>query len=166
MYAYRKCPEVRLIMVGTGGLLKNCMKIAEAAGIDHAVEFPGILSQSEIAALMQNSRAFVQHSITANSGDAEGTPLSVLEASASGLPILATRHGGINECVLDGKSGFLCAEKDIVEMGKNIVEIARNPQLAAELGSAAREHVKRYYSMKKSISKLAKTIHAAIAMRN
>ena len=53
---------------------------------------------------MQHARAFVQHSVTAADGDSEGTPVSILEAGAAGLPVVSTRHAGIPEGVVKGSS--------------------------------------------------------------
>ncbi|MGK4567614.1 glycosyltransferase [Flavobacterium sp. 3HN19-14] len=92
----QKFPNTKLIMVGgKSGLFEKCENRVKELNISDSVIFTGIQNSEEIANLMQTSLAFVQHSITAPNGDMEGTPVGILEASASGLPIVSTLHGGI-----------------------------------------------------------------------
>ena len=106
-------PETRLIMIGEGALWKNCKQLSQNLGIAHAVQFLGKQAHGEVAATLRNARAYVQHSIKTSRGASEGTPISVLEAGASGLPVVSTRHGGIQEAVIDGETGFLVQEGDV-----------------------------------------------------
>jgi glycosyltransferase involved in cell wall biosynthesis len=103
---------------------------------------------------MQKARAFVQHSVTAHDGDAEGTPNAVLEAGASGLPVVATRHAGIKDSVIEMKTGLLVDEGDIDGMAQHMIRLAKDSALAASLGKAARERILTEYSMDKSIQNL------------
>src|SRR5690606_30735820 len=99
-------PTARLTMVGKkeGAFYDECEKLVEELKMEKAVLFTGILNQDQIADLMQQSLAFVQHSVTASNGDMEGTPVSVLEAAASALPVISTMHGGIKEAVIHGET--------------------------------------------------------------
>ena len=62
----------------------------------------GALNHEEVMPLFSNARCFVQHSVVPSYGDAEGTPVAILEAQAAGLPAVATRHAGIVDAVVDG----------------------------------------------------------------
>jgi len=157
-----KVPDARLIMIGDGPLWDACYQMTKSLGLSGAVELLGATSQSEVAAAMQKARAFVQHSITTHDGDSEGTPVAVLEASASGLPVVATRHAGIKDAVLDQKTGLLVDERDIDAMAAHMTRLATDPQLAAELGKAGRAWVSSEYSMEKSIGKLWNIIEATM----
>ncbi len=99
--------SARLIMVGDGPLLEPCIQISKALNLSNSIEFTGSLKHDNVAMLMQRSRAFVQHSVTPGSGDSEGTPVSLLEACASGLPVISTRHAGIKDIIIENKVGFL-----------------------------------------------------------
>jgi colanic acid/amylovoran biosynthesis glycosyltransferase len=155
-------PEARLIMIGDGPLWDACYQMMDALGLSHAVELPGVLSHVEVARTMQNTRAFVQHSLQPQDGDSEGTPVAVLEAGAAGLPVVATRHAGIKDAVIEGKTGLLVDEGDVTGMAEQMIRLARDPQLAADLGNAARERIKSEFSMQRSIEKLWTIIETAI----
>jgi glycosyltransferase involved in cell wall biosynthesis len=130
-------------------------------GLSSAVELQGVRSQAEVATVMRQARAFVQHSITTHDGDSEGTPVAVLEAGASGLPVVSTRHAGIKDAVIHQKTGLLVEEGDIHTMAEHMIRLAKDPQLAASLGKAGREWVSSEYSMDKSINRLWSIIEAA-----
>ena len=108
-------------MVGAGLLHDVCSKLVKALHIEHAVELKGIVDHAGVAALMQESRVFVQHSLVPASGDTEGTPVAILEAGAAGLPVVSTKHAGISEAVIHGKTGFLVDEGDIDAMAEYII---------------------------------------------
>jgi colanic acid/amylovoran biosynthesis glycosyltransferase len=161
--ALEKCPEARLVMIGDGPLWEACRQMTMSMGLSGAVELQGVRSQAEVATAMQQARAFVQHSITTHDGDSEGTPVAVLEAGASGLPVVSTQHAGIKDAVIQEKTGFLVAEGDINTMAEHMVRLAKDPQLAADLGKAGREWVSSEYSMEKSINKLWSIIDATMS---
>jgi glycosyltransferase involved in cell wall biosynthesis len=157
------CPEARLLMVGDGPLRGACEDLARGLGIDHAIEFAGFLPHTMIAARMRNVRGFTQHSVTARDGNAEGTPVSLLEASASGLPVLATRHAGIKDAVLHGQTGFLVDPHDVEGMAEYWIRLVREPALAGELGLAGREYIQAsLYERNRSIDRLWRVIERSM----
>jgi len=160
-------PQARLVMIGGGELLERCQQLTRALGMERAVTYEGVRSHQEVGAAMRKARAFVQHSVQASSGDCEGTPLSVLEASASGLPVISTDHGGIRDVVKDGETGYLVAEGDTDGMSRHMINLIRSPDLAAALGQTARAHVRANFSMEKSIATLTDIIeHSRHKQRN
>ena len=150
-----RLPEARLVMVGAGLLHDVCSKLIKALHVEHAVELKGIVDHAGVAALMQESRVFVQHSLVPASGDTEGTPVAILEAGAAGLPVVSTRHAGISDAVIHGKTGFLVNEGDIDAMAEYLYQLLANPELASEMGKNAREHISANFSMDRSIEKLS-----------
>lgn len=154
----KKCPSARLVMVGDGPLLEPCMHLSKALNLSNSVEFAGILTHDQIALMMRKARAFVQHSVTAVSGDSEGTPVSILEACASGLPVISTRHAGIIDIIVENQTGFLVDEFDIYKMSNHMVTLAQSNELAQSVGNKARNHILKYYTMEKSINNLWKII--------
>jgi len=114
---------------------------------------------------MQKARCFVQHSVVASSGDSEGTPVGILEAGASGLPVVSTRHGGIPDVVIEGETGFLVAENDVDGMAQRMVQMATSPDLAGMLGHRARKHIQDSFSSERSLGRLWSIIESAIASR-
>jgi len=150
----QRLPEARLVMVGGGLLHDVCSKLIKAMHIEHAVELKGILNHEKVAALMQRSRVFVQHSLMPASGDAEGTPVAILEAGAAGLPVVSTKHAGISEVVINAKTGFLVDEGDVDNMAESIYRLLANPELAREMSRNAREHIAVSFNMDQSIERL------------
>ena len=134
-------PAARLWMVGDGPLLPDARRFVTDHGLEGRVHFLGGCSQREVADRMRRVRAFVQHSLVAADGDSEGSPVAVMEAQLSGLPVIATRHAGIPDVVLDGRTGLLGDEGDVESMADAMVKLLRDPALAQRLGAAGRERV-------------------------
>lgn len=162
--ALQRFPNAKLVMVGgKSGLYEDCHKLVQQLGISATVNFTGILNSDEVAELMANSLAFVQHSITATNGDMEGTPLGILEASASGLPVVSTLHGGIKEAVLHGTTGYLVPEKDEESMANYMIKFLENPQNAKEMGVNGRKHILENHYQEKQIRKIYELAKQAIS---
>jgi colanic acid/amylovoran biosynthesis glycosyltransferase len=148
------CPEARLQMIGFGPLLEPAQALARELGITNAVTFAGACPPAVVQEQMRQARCFVQHSIVAPNGDSEGTPVSILEAGASGLPVVSTRHAGIPDVVSEGETGFLVDERDVAGMAEKMIVLAKDPTLAASLGAAARRRIAGAFSSEQSIGKL------------
>jgi glycosyltransferase involved in cell wall biosynthesis len=133
--------DCRSRLVGDGKLFDACRSLARALRVEDRVDFLGPLSHRDVAEELQRSRALVQHSIVAPSGDAEGTPNSIVEAGASAVPVVATRHAGILDAVVHGETGYLVDEHDVDAMAQFMIKLVDDPILARDLGIAARSHV-------------------------
>lgn len=149
-----KKPEAQLIMAGDGPLLSMCKNLTRVLGMEKNVLFPGIITPEEFRAYLSTSLAFVQHSITAEDGDSEGTPVAILEASAAGLPVISSKHAGIPDIILDGKTGLLTEEHDIDGMSYNMVQIIEDRKRAEEMGRAGKKYIKENFPLKKHIDLL------------
>jgi len=90
----------------------------------------------------------------ARDGDSEGTPVAVLEAGASALPVVSTRHANIPDVIVEGETGFLVDERDVRGMAAQMIKLAEQPELAAELGSANRQRIEQHFDMQNSLSRL------------
>ena len=86
-------------------------------------------------------------SVTAREGDEEGIPVVLMEAAAGGLAIVSTRHSGIPELVRDGFSGLLADERDVAGLGRAIERLARDQELALDLGRHGRELVEAEFDI-------------------
>jgi colanic acid/amylovoran biosynthesis glycosyltransferase len=150
----RRHPEARLRMIGDGPLKPVCEDLAHGLGIKDAVTFLGPQPPEVVQREMREARAFVQHSVEAASGDCEGTPVAVLEAGASGLPVIATRHAGIPDVVVEGRTGLLVDERDVRGMAEHMCRLVADPNYADELGRAARDRIGHEFTMDRSIDRL------------
>jgi colanic acid/amylovoran biosynthesis glycosyltransferase len=159
--AFRQCPDIRLSLAGDGPLLDCCKQLVRALRLEKVVEFLGVVSHERVPKLMRSFRGFVQHSVTAPSGDSEGNPVAVMEAGASGLPVVSTMHAGIPDTVAHGETGLLSEEMDIDSMADHIALLARDPNLAATLGQNARVRIQNFFSLEHSIRGLYGILEAA-----
>jgi colanic acid/amylovoran biosynthesis glycosyltransferase len=154
-------PEASLTMIGDGPLLTACKDLAISLRIDKSVRFLGAQPSAIVRDELSKSRCFVQHSVVASNGDSEGTSISVLEASATGLPVVATCHEGIAETMVDGETGYLVDEFDIDAMANAMIRTIRDPLLCSRLGNGGRRRVESRFSIDHSISGLWKIIVSA-----
>ncbi|WP_428328560.1 glycosyltransferase family 4 protein [Mucilaginibacter sp.] len=157
-----KLNDARLWMVGAGPLFDATKSLIHELGLEDKITLTGVQKPAEIRKLMKQMRAFVQHSVKAKNGDKEGTPLTVLEASSSGLPVVSTRHSGIKEAVIENKTGFLTDEYDINGMAQKMISLAESPQLAIKMGEEGHEHMVNNYDINLRIELLDSIIKKSI----
>lgn len=150
----QKLPELKLIMIGDGPLMKDCKSLIQQLGIGESIELKGVLPPEEVVNHLQQATVFIQHSVTANDGDSEGLPLSILEALACGLPVVATRHAGIPSVVIDGETGHLVDEGDVDTMANHIYGLMKNNRMRAEMSRRGRKLIESNYSVDRYISEL------------
>lgn len=164
-HVVEKVPNATLTLVGEGPLLGPTKRLAQALGLGNAVTFLGAKNPVEIGQLMREARAFVQHSLKAQNGDSEGTPVAVIEAQMSGLPVVATRHAGIPDVVLEGRTGFLVDEGDAQTMGLRMLQLAQDPGLAEKMGMEGQSRARRHFTLDRHLSQLAKMIEAGVCRK-
>ena len=136
-----------LWMVGDGPLLAAAKALADQLQLGERIHFLGSRNQADVAEMMRGVRLFVQHSRVAADGDSEGNPVAVMEAQLSGLPVVATRHAGIPEVVLDGGTGLLVDEGDVPGMTAAIERLLLDPVLCGQLGEAGRIRVAAAFTL-------------------
>ncbi|RXK50720.1 glycosyltransferase [Aquirufa rosea] len=143
----KEFPNAQFNMVGDGPLWQEAKDYVQAKGLEKHIHFLGAKSPTEYLPLLQEADAFIQHSIVTPSGDSEGTPVAILEASATGLAIVSTRHAGIPEAVIEEETGILVNEHDVASMGQALIRLAANPALCQQMGMAARKHMAEHYEV-------------------
>jgi colanic acid/amylovoran biosynthesis glycosyltransferase len=159
---YQLRPEARLRMIGDGPLLDDCRKLAKQLGVADAVTFMGAQAPDVVREELRSSRGFVQHSVESSTGDCEGTPVSILEAGATGLPSVSTRHAGIPDAVIEGETGFLVDERDVDGMTRHILRLVEEPALAKRMGLAARHQIQKNFSKEQRLGNLWRIIESCI----
>lgn len=131
--------RLRLVMVGEGPLRAQAQAVLDEAGAGALAWLPG--ERSDIADLMRGLHAFVLPSI------AEGISNTILEAMASGLPVIATAVGGNADLVEDGRTGVVVPASDVESMADQIVIMASGPERAKAMGQAGRMRVVERFSL-------------------
>ena len=149
-------------MVGQGPLFEETQTLIKQLGLQHAITLPGVLKTDDIKKLLGKARVFVQHSVTAQDGDKEGTPVTILEAGSSGLAIVSTRHAGIKEAVIDGETGYLVDEHNIDGMANYMIKFAEDIDLAVQMGAKEAEHIRNNYDINDRIKTLTAILKQAI----
>jgi glycosyltransferase involved in cell wall biosynthesis len=157
-----RVPDAQLVLIGDGQLRPAVERLISALGVQDSVRLLGEQDHAEVAGLLQRAAVFTQHSVIAPSGDREGTPVVVLEAGAAAVPVVATRHEGIAEVVVDGQTGFLVEEGDVDVMAARIADLLLDPERAHLLGQAARRRIEEKYSMEASINGLWAILERAL----
>ena len=141
--ALRQQPDLRqharLALVGDGPLRESCAALVREAGIESLCWLPG--ERNDVPAIMRSFDLFVLPSI------AEGISNTILEAMASGVPVVATRVGGNPELVDDGVCGAIVPPSDPPAMAASFIRYAQDRALAVRHGAAAREIVLRRFSL-------------------
>ena len=157
-------PRAEFIIAGKGPLQPELEMLAGGLGIARDVHFVGFLSQPKLHELYASAHLFVHPSEISPNQDQEGVPNSALEAMATGLPIVATRHGGIPEAVDHGRTGFLVAEEDHAALANAMQLIASSPVLMQEMGSRAHTTIKERFGQETQIDHLESFYEEAITM--
>jgi colanic acid/amylovoran biosynthesis glycosyltransferase len=159
-------PAAEFFIAGKGPLQPELEMLAAGLGISKDVHFVGFLSQPELLKLYASSHVLVHPSETLPNQDQEGVPNSVLEAMATGLPVVATRHGGIPEAVEDGRNGLLADEENHVGLANALEQITRSPRLLKEMGLRARSTVVDRFAQEAQIDQLESFYEEAISMNS
>ena len=152
----------QLWMVGDGPLLASARSLVIELGLQERVRFLGVCSQVRVAELMRQVRGFVQHSMVAPDGDSEGSPVAVMEAQLSGLPVVATRHAGIPEVVLENQTGLLVDEGDESAMAQAMSLLLLDPDLASRLGDGGRRRIKERFTIEHHLRQVEQLLRQVI----
>jgi glycosyltransferase involved in cell wall biosynthesis len=150
-------PDVRLVCAGAGDL-ESVARYAERLGIEEAVSLPGWVGPAEKQSLLERAAVLVLPSY------AEGLPMSLLEAMAAGVPVVASGTGGIPDLVADGVNGFLCAPGDVAALERVLRRLMLDPELGRRIASAARESVRLRFAAEGVLAQLGE-IYAEFGLR-
>ena len=150
----KKHSDVSLIQAGKGPESENLKKLAQSLGIGNRVHFLGALPHKRIVNLMRNAEIFALTCQRAKDGDMESLGIVFNEASACGIPVVSTLHGGISEAVLHGKTGLLSEEKDYKAIAENLDILLNDKPLARQMGMNGRDFTCEMFDIRKQTRKL------------
>jgi len=147
-------PQARLIFLGSGPLQSDLEALANELGVGSATTFVGFVDQDRVRSEYGWAHLFVHPSRVAADGNQEGVPHAMLEAMATGLPVVATQHGGIPEAVEDGKGGFLVDEDDWEALADRMILLLDEEANWRAMGGAARQAVVEKFEQTRQIAVL------------
>ncbi|NNE90527.1 MAG: glycosyltransferase [Verrucomicrobiales bacterium] len=148
------CPTAKLTIAGSGPLEDTVRAQAEQLGISDKVELAGFLRSAELKALYNSAHVFIHPSRMTGDQNQEGVPNSMLEAMSTGLPVVSTKHGGIPEAVIDGKTGLLCAENDEDALLNNLRAILNRQEVWRQMSEDAAASIRETFDSRKGIENL------------
>ncbi|HEY2615244.1 MAG TPA: glycosyltransferase [Chthoniobacterales bacterium] len=160
----KEFPKAELIIAGKGPLQSHLEELAEELGVAGKVHFRGFLSQSELLELYASAHFFLHPSETPPDQNQEGIPNSILEAMATGLAVLATRHGGIPEAVDHGRNGLLVEERDFEALATAMKDIVRSPLAFREMGALGSESVAANFEQREQTRQLETHYDEAVGL--
>jgi phosphatidyl-myo-inositol dimannoside synthase len=140
----QRVPGAALLLVSGGPDRKRLAKLAQQAGVAEHVVFTGSVPWEELPAHYAAGDVFAMPCRTRMGGlDVEGLGIVYLEASATGLPVVAGDSGGAPEAVLEGETGFVVGGRDLAALTDRLVTLLTDRDLARRMGSAGRAWVER-----------------------
>ena len=151
----REGHAVEAEIFGGGPLHDDLVKQAQAAGLGGRVRFHGARTQDAIIGAYRRAGLFVLAPVITDTGDRDGIPNVLVEAMASGLPVVSTRVSGIPELITDGVDGILVDPHDPTALALGMARILTDQALAARLGRAARGKVERLFDIRMTIDQLS-----------
>jgi colanic acid/amylovoran biosynthesis glycosyltransferase len=154
-YALRAFAEVKKIypmlclrFIGDGPLLTPMKQLAKELQIDNSVEFLGTRTHQETIQELLNAHILLYPSVTAADGDTEGgVPVTIIEALATGMPVISSRHADIPEVVLHGRSGLLAEERNINQLANSLEYLISHSDLWESYGKVGRAHTELEYNL-------------------
>jgi glycosyltransferase involved in cell wall biosynthesis len=142
----QQVPDAELVMIGDGPLLEEFKHLARRLNLP--VTFMGHVLSNEVKRQIDESRVFCLPSITARNGDAEGLPITLLEAQACGVPVVTSARGGATEGIEDGRSGFAFREKDVNALESALVRLLSDDTLVAQMTDVAQAYVRARFDLR------------------
>ncbi|REL26115.1 glycosyltransferase [Thalassotalea euphylliae] len=149
--------EYTYYLAGFGELENELKELVKAKGLANSVRFLGKLSSAQVKEQMQLADAFIQPSITARDGDMEGVPVAIMEAMATGVPVVSTYHSGIPELIEHQVSGMLSPERDEKALAENIYQLCKDVGLQKTIASNARTKIEQVADVRKLNEQLIST---------
>jgi len=159
-------PKAKYLICGTGPQEAKLREEIAKRGLTANVELLGWLSQEQLLAEYQRARLFLHPSELTKESDQEGIPNSMLEAMATGLPVVATQHGGIPEAVTSGRDGLLVPEKSPDQLATAILQLMNDPTQLAAMSTEAARSVRENFEAGAQIAKMEDIYFAAIEQAN
>lgn len=157
-----RVPDVALLVVGGGPYRRQLTRLARELGVESAVTFTGSVPTEELPAHYAARDVYAMPCRTRRGGlDVEGLGIVYLEASATGLPVIAGDSGGAPDAVRDGETGYVVNGRDVPALVERLTELLTDQGLAAKLGAAGRAWVEAEWRWETQAARLAEWLTPA-----
>jgi colanic acid/amylovoran biosynthesis glycosyltransferase len=146
-----KVPGLEYWIVGdaNGPAAPRIRELIRELGMGDRIKILGSKTRQEVIEILGQCHVFVLASVTASDGDEEGQGLVLQEAQACGLPVIATRHNGFPESLIEGETGFLVPERDVDALAERILSLVQRHAEWPRMGRAGRSFVEGKFDSKK-----------------
>ncbi|MFG1757751.1 glycosyltransferase family 4 protein [Micromonospora echinofusca] len=152
----RRVPDAALLVVGGGPYRATLEKLARQAGVERDVVFTGSVPSAELPAHYAAGDVYAMPCRTRNRGlDVEGLGIVYLEASATGLPVVAGDSGGAPDAVREGETGFVVRGRDVAQLADRVATLLADRDLARQFGAAGRAWVEREWRWEAQAQRMA-----------
>lgn len=163
LYFIGKDTDFQVDIIGDGYLKNDLMQLVRELKLEERVTFHGYQPYSYFIDLSYHCHIFLQASKTAENGDKEGTPMSLVDAMATGMPVISTYHSDIPEIVINSKNGFLAVENNIKDFTNAVLKILNNISNLEKFSQNARKHIEEYFNSKIQAIKLEEIYNKLIS---
>ena len=161
--ALARIDTATLRIVGDGPERSRLIDLVTAEGLGGRVAFAGSCTHRDLPAEYAHADVVVVPSVVDPSGDRDGLPNVVLEAMASGRPVVATAVGAIAAAVQDGATGLLVAERSPEALSEALKQLAANPELRRSMGRRAAARVADHYDLEQCVDRFSSLLEVAYA---
>ena len=143
-----------LTIIGDGPMRQAMESLVRELNLGPAVRLLGGQPRDVVLSEMERAHLYIQPSVTTADGDEEGIPVALMEAMASGLPVVATWHAGIPEIVADGRSGYLVSERNSHALAERLRYLVEHPEKWDSFGRAGRAIVEERFNLRRQVARL------------
>ncbi|MEU7794453.1 glycosyltransferase family 4 protein [Micromonospora tulbaghiae] len=152
----RRVPDAALLVVGGGPYRSTLEKLARQTGLERDVVFTGSVPSAELPAHYAAGDVYAMPCRTRNRGlDVEGLGIVYLEASATGLPVVAGDSGGAPDAVREGETGYVVGGRDVTQLADRVATLLADRDLARQFGAAGRAWVEREWRWETQAQRMA-----------
>ena len=139
--------DISIRIIGDGPLRDKLHALARELELSELIEWCGYKPPVFFYQALYEADLFLSPSVTASDGDTEGgAPVALIEAGASGLPVISTIHADIPEVVINGQTGLLVPERDIKQIAQAIIHMAKDSNMRFVFGENARRHIETNFN--------------------
>lgn len=158
--------NVEYRIAGDGPLKPELLRLIGELNLRDVVKLLGWKRRCEVREILRAAHVFLAPSVTSEEGDEEGAPVSIMEAMATGLPVVGTRHSGLPELIREGVTGFLAPERDVSGLTDGLRRLVESPQSRVEMGRNGRLAVERQHDNRKLNDRLVNIYRRLLSQTN